>query len=73
MLPHFQIALKHCHTLTVVASSGWPAADAATLYMMSWPCLQVILHDLRNLSRPLHTFENHNEEVFQVRTQPSQH
>lgn len=28
--------------------------------------LQVALHDLRNLEAPLHTFDSHTEEVFQV-------
>ncbi len=31
---------------------------------------QVALHDLRNLRRPLHTFEHHNEEVFQIGWSP---
>ncbi|EIE27378.1 nucleosome remodeling factor [Coccomyxa subellipsoidea C-169] len=30
----------------------------------------VALHDLRNLRRPLHTFEHHNEEVFQIGWSP---
>lgn len=33
-------------------------------------CAQVALHDLRNLRRPLHTFEHHNEEVFQIGWSP---
>ena len=32
--------------------------------------LQVALHDLRNLRKPLHTFEHHNEEVFQIGWSP---
>ena len=28
--------------------------------------LQVALHDMRNIKKPLHVFEHHNEEVFQV-------
>ena len=28
------------------------------------------LHDLRNLRKPLHTFEHHNEEVFQIGWSP---
>jgi WD40 repeat protein len=31
---------------------------------------QVALHDLRNLRKPLHTFEHHNEEVFQIGWSP---
>ncbi len=30
--------------------------------------MQVALHDMRQLKKPLHMFEHHNEEVFQVRT-----
>lgn len=33
-------------------------------------CAQVALHDLRNLRRPLHSFEHHNEEVFQIGWSP---
>ena len=31
---------------------------------------QVALHDIRNLRKPLHTFEHHNEEVFQIGWSP---
>lgn len=33
-------------------------------------CLQVALHDIRNLRKALHTFEHHNEEVFQIGWSP---
>lgn len=32
--------------------------------------MQVALHDLRNLRKPLHTFQHHNEEVFQIGWSP---
>jgi WD40 repeat protein len=32
--------------------------------------LQVALHDLRNLRKPLHVFQHHNEEVFQIGWSP---
>ena len=35
-----------------------------------WVCLQVALHDIRNLRKALHTFEHHNEEVFQIGWSP---
>ena len=31
---------------------------------------QVALHDLRNLRKPLHTFDHHPEEVFQIGWSP---
>jgi hypothetical protein len=31
---------------------------------------QVALHDIRNLRKALHTFEHHNEEVFQIGWSP---
>ena len=35
-----------------------------------WACAQVALHDIRNLRKALHTFEHHNEEVFQIGWSP---
>ena len=34
------------------------------------PAMQVALHDLRNLRKPLHTFNHHPEEVFQIGWSP---
>lgn len=33
-------------------------------------CVQVALHDWRNLSQRLHVFENHMDEVFQIGWSP---
>ncbi len=33
------------------------------------PCfMQVLLHDIRKLGKPLHRFANHSDEVLQVRS-----
>lgn len=49
--------------ISVGAASTVPI-DYAQL--MTPPTVQVLLHDMRALKKPLHTLEHHNEEVFQV-------
>ena len=55
----FKRAVLGCWTHAVLNSTG-----------LALGAKQVALHDLRNLKVPLHTFEHHNEEVFQIGWSP---